>query len=60
MSFQRFLKREKHSMYYLCFWNENIHTELQISLQTVCLYIYFPCGCKDWPTNPGWQTHVNL
>jgi hypothetical protein len=19
-----------------------------------------PCGYKDWPTNPGWQTHVNL
>ena len=47
MSFQRFLRREKYTYVLLCFWNENKHTELQISLSRPCGFIFiFPAGVR--------------
>lgn len=47
----------------VCTQSFNVITQPQTVLSFKLLFrssFLLPCAGKDWPTNPGWQTHVNL
>lgn len=36
------------------------HDHLLYTLLFICFFAFVEVKIWDWPTNPGWQTHVNL